>query len=705
MVFMMSFASVFGQEINQDTTSLNERLDSALLMPDTALLADADSIRQRDSVPAVVIVGLEDPLDTLSNRIFAYQVLTENSYARLQIPIDTSLSRFEINNPVMKKYYAGAFLGNVGLSYYPIGFEARKRPSDFLFTDNVALFMHLPEKTTYYQTKMPFTMIHYSSAGSRADNESILKLTHTQNVNKQWNVGLDYDAIASAGQYSNQNTSDHAISLFSAYRGSQYTLFTNFNWNNIRMRENGGLANVGNFKESIGGAETNPVRSMVGKTVMVDRSFYLMQSYSPRQGLFSRDNSADSVNVSRFTVAHTLKYEWMKREFSDTATYFPARKPNLGTKNTHDSLYFRRFENHLELMIKEQSRNNLTAGFSAGILAEMDRYNINMKPDSTGNLHTSRETNSGGWGQDVPKTEWLDTVINYRRTENYLNAAVTGRFFNHTGKYLNWDFNGRFYFLDKDKSGNFNINGTVQLHYYTPKGKNTLLLGGAIDNAKPSYFLKEYYSNWLQWKTDFKASQETRLRGEFLMPHHQFKAGVYLSLLTNHIYFNEEAVPKQYDGAISVATGFLEKDFQWWKLHFLFRLYGQFSNSGEAEIIPLPAFAGSQSTYFEGWLVRDVMNIQLGWDVAYHSKYYAYAYMPSSGMFYLQKEQEVGGYPFVDAFLNFQIKKARFFVKTEGLYSLFSGKGKLLEKDYFMVYRYPLNVFRVKFGVSWAFYD
>jgi hypothetical protein len=118
--------------------------------------------------------------------------------------------------------------------------------------------------------------------------------------------------------------------------------------------------------------------------------------------------------------------------------------------------------------------------------------------------------------------------------------------------------------------------------------------------------------------------------------------------------------------------------------------------------IPLPVFAGYQSTYFEGWLVRNVLNMQLGWDVTYHTKYHAYAYMPSSGMFYLQDEQKIGGYPFTDVFLNFQIKRARIFVKAENISALLT---QPLGKEYFMIYRYPLPEFRVKFGISWAFYD
>jgi hypothetical protein len=76
--------------------------------------------------------------------------------------------------------------------------------------------------------------------------------------------------------------------------------------------------------------------------------------------------------------------------------------------------------------------------------------------------------------------------------------------------------------------------------------------------------------------------------------------------------------------------------------------------------------------------------------------------MPASGMFHLQEEQQIGNYPFFDFFLNLQIKRARIFVKTDGLNTMFSS---FLGKENFMVYRYPTNDFRVKFGVSWAFYD
>ena len=684
---------------------------STVLPADTLSLSQIDGFPPLDSIPSLpdslrrtVVVGRVDPLDSLSNRLFAYQVLSINSYARTQMVIDTALRFFQINNPMMRNYFAGAHLGNTGSSFCPIGFEARKRPSDFHFIDNVADYLHDPEAIIYYQTQFPYTHINYSSAGPKSQNESIFKLIHTQNINKEWNVGMHYDIFSSVGQYINQNASNNGYTLFSAYRGSQYSMYANFNWNNVRMRENGGLADVDNYMNNDEDPDpaSSLMRSTNGKTVLLNRSLYMMHSYSPRELTPGRKNMVepDSVDVSRFSFVHTLKYEWNKREFFDTETYaFQSDEPFFGNKSTHDSLYFRRISNRIELMIREQSRRRFTAGFSAGLLTEMDRYNTNIIPDIKENEIEPHTPPISGWGDILPEITGTEYTIYYRETKKYFNTAVTGRFFNHTGRYLNWDFNGKLYFTGY-RTGDVNINGTVQMHYYTPNGRNSLLLGGSIENAQQGYFLNKYASNSLAWDNNFNPSQEIRLRGEFLMPHRKLKSGAYLSQLNNYVYINRDAVPEQTSEPLLTGTAYVEKDIRWWKLGFNFRLYGQYSSN--EKIIPLPAFAGFQSTYFETWLVKNVLIAQLGWNVTYHTRYYAYAYMPVTGMFYLQEEQKIGNYPFFDFFLNFQINRARVFVKTDGLNTVFR---KYLGKENFMAYRYPTNDFRMKFGVSWAFYD
>ena len=276
------------------------------------------------------------------------------------------------------------------------------------------------------------------------------------------------------------------------------------------------------------------------------------------------------------------------------------------------------------------------------------------------------------------------------------------------------DINARQY-VTGYKIGDMNIDGNVQIHYFTSRGRSSLILGGTVDIAKSSYFVNRYVSNLMNWKNDFDYSKEIRLRGEFIMPHHKVKFGMYLSQLNKYIYFNEYAVPEQTLEPLATGTAYVEKDFYLGMLGFQFRLYGQYSSN--MRIIPLPLFAGSQTTYFEWKLYRDmntlgyslrnksyrnIMIMQIGWDITYNTQYYSYAYMPSNGMFHLQREQKTGNYPFFDFFVNIKINRARIFVKTEGFNTLFSD---YFGKYNYMTYRYPTNDCRIKFGLSWLFYD
>ena len=681
-------------------------------LPDSLLFPDGKP--SLDSIPTLpdslvrrrIVIGQSDALDTLSNRLFAYKVLKKHSYTRMMFEIDTTMNRFEINNPVMRNYHAGAYLGNVGLSYYPIGFEKRKRPSDYPFLDHLSDYLHDPESTTYYQTQMPYTHIDFSSAGPKRQNETIFKLVHTQNVNKQWNVGFYYDTFSSLGQYVNQNASSNGFSLFSAYRGSQYSMYSNFNWNNVRMRENGGLDDIPKYEANEQDASSNSVRSTAGKTIILNRSLYVLQSYSPPKISFGRKKvESDSIEASRFAFVHSLLYDWTKREYYDDKDYpLQGKTPYLwAVASTRDSLHFRKFFNHFEILFKEQLYSSYSTGFSVGLLTEMDRYNINILPKEDIVVIYPDITANPPWGGDMPPISGTEITVNYRETLKHFNTSLTGSFFNQTGQYLNWDINGQLYFTGY-KAGNTHIDGNVHIHYYTANGRNSLTLGGDIDNVRPSYFLNKYVSNLIYWENDFDYSQEIRLRGEFTMPYRKLKVGAYISQLNNYVYIDTVAMPAQSSDLLMTGTAYLEKDIKLWKFGFRFRLYGQYSSN--QEIIPLPAFAGYQSTYFEKCIVkkenREILNIQIGWDIVYFTKYYAYAYMPATGMFHLQNEQKTGNYPFFDFFLNMQIKRARIFIRSDGLNTVFRNT---LGKGNYMAYRYPTNDFRMKIGVSWAFYD
>ena len=89
----------------------------------------------------------------------------------------------------------------------------------------------------------------------------------------------------------------------------------------------------------------------------------------------------------------------------------------------------------------------------------------------------------------------------------------------------------------------------------------------------------------------------------------------------------------------------------------------------------------------------------MGLDLRYDAAYYADYYSPAIGMFYVQQNQKIGDYPWVDGFVNLKLKRTRFYVKYSNLTT------KFIKKDYYTAPGYPAQIGTLAFGVSWTFYN
>jgi hypothetical protein len=98
-------------------------------------------------------------------------------------------------------------------------------------------------------------------------------------------------------------------------------------------------------------------------------------------------------------------------------------------------------------------------------------------------------------------------------------------------------------------------------------------------------------------------------------------------------------------------------------------------------------------------LVSKVLYIELGADARYNSAYFADAYHPVTGLFYLQNKKKLGNYPYIDAFVNAKLKRTRIFAQYMNIGSMF------LEKSYFTSLHFPMNKATFRLGISWSFYD
>ena len=96
-------------------------------------------------------------------------------------------------------------------------------------------------------------------------------------------------------------------------------------------------------------------------------------------------------------------------------------------------------------------------------------------------------------------------------------------------------------------------------------------------------------------------------------------------------------------------------------------------------------------------MVKNAMDMQLGVNGTYYTKYYVPGYMPDLGVFYNQREAEAGGNPLFDAFVNCQWKKVCIFLKYTNMFRNWPGK------DHFAAYRYIRPEGTIKLGIFWPF--
>ena len=169
-------------------------------------------------------------------------------------------------------------------------------------------------------------------------------------------------------------------------------------------------------------------------------------------------------------------------------------------------------------------------------------------------------------------------------------------------------------------------------------------------------------------------------------------------MFVNRIYYNAESLVAQNSGSLSITSLYARKDFRIGGFNLNHRVLVQFSS--DQTVAPVPLVTAYLSYFYEFWVKRDVLRLQVGLDGRYNTSYYAPGYNPALATFYNQREVEVGNYPYIDAFVTAKWKRMRIFLKYQHVnYGLFGNN------QYFTVAGYPLNPGMFKLGISWGFYD
>lgn len=589
---------------------------------------------------------------------------------------DTTDMNRQILYPIYKTSIANTFTGNAGAACQSALFIHRKPIQEFLFLQAYEAYISRPETHKFIDTRTPYSELNFSTGGNNNKDENILNVLLSRNINKDWNVGLKYNLISSEGQYQNQKHKVYDFTVFSNYQAGRYRLYAFLNHNRIKLKENGGIADDALLDaDTTVKAPNMEVKLINAGASLHNYNYYLSHQYNIGE-MRERVLFGDTTEVYPIKIVHTLHFDKSAREYHDEEnsegfynTFFYA----FGSK-IQEETKFQSLKNSAQIVLNEGYFNWFKYGLRAEVQYEKIRYEL-----------------------PALKAVFPDSFALTTTESKQDNIAVeAGAFFSSTEK-TNWAASWKTYI-----SGYRSGDTEAKAHYTRYLGNDSLRnhkiqLDFEMTSKTPSLLWNQYFSNHIRWNNNFDKETQLKIGGYYSNKSWELETGVYWQAMENYTFFGTTALPKQSSDKISVFTVYAKKNFHWWKMHFEPTVYWQ--KSSNEQVLPLPMLAIYANTYFEGKLFQDAIRLRVGADVRYTTKWFAPAYMPATGQYYLQEEKELGAFPKVDAYFVARFKRAAFFMKYEHANKLIGNT------NYFSALHYPITPNILKYGVRWYFYD
>lgn len=622
---------------------------------------------------------------------------------RTIVPVDTLFHHFQNTNLTGGMNGQYNYLGNLGSPRLSRLFFNRPDHTTFIFTDPYSAFILQPSEIKFTNTKSPFANLTYYKGGSKRDGEERFKSYFSVNVNKRFGFGFSIDYLYGRGLYESQSTSFFNGNLFASYMGDHYNAHFIFSTNNLKMAENGGIENDNYILNPLSMSEgkkeyqTGDIPTNLTDTWNYNKDFDVFYTHRYNVGFYRKieqENNKKKKETEEFvpvtSFIHTLRIKTNERKYLSTLQD-SARYVNnyLNTKETRDITKHLTVKNTVGIALREGFSKWAKAGLTAFASYEFRNYTL---PDT---LYERKRQ------------------FEQKYKEN--NLSVGGEFAKTQGKLLHYNITGEFVLAGED-IGQFDIDGKMDLNFRLFRDTVRLQAHAYVKNLNPSFYFRHFHSNHYWWDNNELSKEfRTRIEGELVIDRWRTNLRVGVENVKNYTYFGNADVAvtengttsylnnvavRQNGGNIQVFSAILNQDFKWGIL----RLDNEvaYQKSSNNEILPLPDFSLYHNLYLDFTLAKKVVNVELGADVRFFTKYYAPDYAPVIGQYYLQNPDnkvEIGGYPLINVYANIHLKRTRIFVM---MYHVNQGMGN---SNYFLVPHYPVNPRMFKFGISWNFFN
>lgn len=598
-------------------------------------------------------------------------------------------------------YATTGTLGTEGINM--IFFDRAALPT-FFFNRSLDATLPSLKKFKFYNVYTPMTLLSYNYGGNKQNHADRLSATFAGNVNRNIGIGAFLDYNYGKGAYTRQATKGLSFGLsfyFNSHRyDGQIQYFQFYNQN----QENGGITDIRYITDPAevqGGVETVEPKSIpVNLAAAMNRitGNRLFTTHAFKVGYWDEEQVNDTltrdVYVPLMKFVYSLDYERDRHTFSNSNVdqdHSFWKNTYLNFDGTNDETNYWSVTNTIGVQLLEGFKKWAKFGISAYAslqtrgMTQANYYTPIPETPSTpadpGNTSETPDSDSGDSGSSSSGLTPLPANFSIidKLTQNRL--SVGGSISKREGEVITYNASAKFG-LTGGVAGDIDINGTVGSRFKLFNDTVAISAYGGFSNLSNSYFLSHFISNHFAWDQSIGKTRTVKVGGKLTIPWTRttFSAGV--RNIQNYVYFNDESLPTQYGGSVQVFSMSLDQKLKFgiwnWNNTITYQV------SSNKDVIPLPALAIYSNMFIEFRAFR-VLNLQIGVDCDYYTRYYGLAYQPALMAFHTQHDQEIGNYAFCNAYLSAKLYKCRFYILwshvNQGWFS----------KDYFSIPNYPLN--------------
>ena len=536
------------------------------------------------------------------------------------------------------------------------------------------------KQSQHYKSKVPFTQASYAQGRGGRRGMIDFDIFHSQSL-KRVDFSIDYHSTSNDGFYARQSLSAKNL-LSSAYyqsKNQRHLAALIFVWNKTNFMESAG-------NEQSASTETL-FKALPSRSRIVDVSLNQAKNINRASELSLQNAYFIVYDTSKhhglLGIKHSITWSKNSNYYTDVNTDFKLYQQQFYFNNNFstDSCQLKQISNQLEVYTPDYGQSIV---LKAGIQSDQFKY---LQWTNAKNL---------SWIQRHNHSITADASIKWHKL---MQSSGNGQLF-----------------LDGYNQGDYLLHVK---HHIQFDALNLWQLNGQLILNNRTAFLKQsdQFSNHYKWQNQLQKTNVQGLVVDFIKNRKQkgpYGAYVYSLPKTavnvqgafynidGFIYYNALGQVEQLSNAnqciqISANTHLNAGLFQWQQSI----AWQQFS-ANLSEKIQLPQWVSKSSFYVQKHIFKQASFIQIGIDANICAAYTAQFYNPALQNF-MVSNKTIGAYPFIDAFINAEIKTARIFLKIEHVNQNLQSVNTYPNFIYTSPYQASAPM-RVRLGFVWKFY-